>query len=201
MRTGQAKAESAGRHATKPTIRFTTKLFAPTAANSIGSSAFASLPKSANAGLPTPAVMVEGAINGFPFRAVLEPAEKGIRRLKVSKAIREAAGADVADSVTVEITRVGEEPEIRVPADLRNALEVAPRAGAMWAAITPNARRDWILWLITAKQSDTRRRRVEKACDMLASGKRRVCCFGGLNWLIKDRATSRETWVQLPTSQ
>ncbi|MGH8162111.1 MAG: YdeI/OmpD-associated family protein, partial [Gammaproteobacteria bacterium] len=27
------------------------------------------------------------------------------------------------------------------------------------------------------KQSKTRTRRIDNACDMLASGKRRVCCF------------------------
>jgi len=61
-------------------------------------------------------------------------------------------------TVTVEITRVGEEPEIRVPMDLRKALAAAPLAQALWADITPIARRDWILWLSSAKQPETRGR-------------------------------------------
>jgi len=51
----------------------------------------------------------------------------------------------------VEITRAGEEPEIRVPMDLRKALAAAPLAQALWADITPIARRDWILWISSAK--------------------------------------------------
>jgi uncharacterized protein YdeI (YjbR/CyaY-like superfamily) len=74
---------------------------------------------------------------------------------------------------------------IRAPADLRKAIAASPRAQATWDDITPNARRDWIVWLITAKQSETRKRRIKKACSMLASGKRRVCCFGGIKWLMK----------------
>ena len=85
--------------------------------------------------------------------------------------------------------------------DLHQALAAAPLAQALWAAITPMARRDWILWVSSAKQPDTRRHRIEKACDMLASGKRRVCCFGGLNWLRKDHATAGETWLPLPAAK
>jgi len=95
--------------------------------------------------------MVEGTLNGFPFRAALEPNGKGSHWLRVSKAMRDAAGADGVDTVTVEITRAGEEPATRVPMDLRQALAAAPLAQALWADITPIARRDWILWISSAK--------------------------------------------------
>jgi hypothetical protein len=86
--------------------------------------------------------------------------------------------------------------------DLGNALGAVPLAQALWAEITPMARRDWILWISSAKQLETRARRIEKACDMLASGKRRVCCFGGLNWLTKDYPISGGgTWLELPKSK
>lgn len=100
-----------------------------------------------------------------------------------------AAGTDAGDTVTVEITQAGDEPETRVPMDLRKALAAAPSARASWAEITPIARRDWIHWISTAKQPETRKRRIENACDMLASGKRRVCCFPGIKWLMKTQAT------------
>jgi uncharacterized protein YdeI (YjbR/CyaY-like superfamily) len=65
-----------------------------------------------------------------------------------------------------------------VPTDLRAALATAePKARQIWEDITPIARRDWIQWITTAKQAETRTRRVRNACSMLASGKRRVCCF------------------------
>jgi len=143
--------------------------------------------------------MVEATINGFPFRAALEPNGQGSHCLRVNPALHDAAVADAGDTVTVEITRTGEEPELRVPMDLRQALAAAPRAQALWADITPMARRDWILWLSSAKLSETRRLRIKKACSMLASGKRRVCCFGGLNWLRKDHPTAGGTWLPLPS--
>jgi hypothetical protein len=187
---------------TKSTIRFGAKLLRPKTTEKIGSWTLITLSKNASAKFPPRGLtMVEGTINGFPFRAALEPNGKGSHWLKVSKAMHDAAGADGADTVTVEITRAGDEPEARVPMDLRKALLTAPLAQALWADITPIARRDWILWISSAKQPDTRGRRIEKACDMLASGKRRVCCFGGINWLMKDHQISDEIWVKLPNAK
>ena len=187
---------------TKSTIRFSANLFRPKATEKIGSWTLLTLPKNASAKLPSrDMTMVEGTINGFPFRTALEPNGKGSRCLRVSKALRDAASADAVDAVTVEITRAGEEPETRVPMDLRKALAAAPLAQASWADITPIARRDWILWISSAKQPGTRRRRIEKACAMLASGKRRVCCFGGIKWLMKDHATAGGTWLGLPNTK
>jgi len=186
----------AKRQENKSTIRFSAKLFRPKATENIGSWTLLTLPKNASAKLPSRGMtIVEGTINGFPFRAALEPNGKGSHWLRVSKAMHDAAGADVGDTVTVEITRAGEEPETRVPMDLRKTLAAAPLAQALWADITPIARRDWILWISSAKQPETRRSRIEKACAMLASGKRRVCCFGGIKWLMKNHATSGGIWL------
>ena len=145
--------------------------------------------------------MVEGTINSVPFRAALEPNGKGSHRLRVNKAMRDAIGADAGDMLTVEITRVGEESETRVPMDLRKALATAPLAQASWADITPMARRDWIFSICSAKQPETRRRRIEKACDMLASGKRRLCCFPGIKWLMEKNAKSCGMWLPLLNSK
>ena len=71
--------------------------------------------------------------------------------------------------------RAGE--ELRVPTDLRKALEAAPTAKAQWRDLTPIARRDFISWIDSAKQLETRKRRIERACSMLAAGKRRPCCY------------------------
>lgn len=159
-------------------IRFRATLLqpAPTAKN--GSWTFLTLPKRASAKLPSRGqTSVQGTINEVPFRATLEPDGQGSHWLKVSRKIREAMGAEAGDAVALEIVPVREEPEPSVPADLRKALAAAPKARALWSDITPIARRDWIHWITSAKQTETRARRIEKACAMLAAGKRRVCCF------------------------
>jgi uncharacterized protein YdeI (YjbR/CyaY-like superfamily) len=71
----------------------------------------------------------------------------------------------------------GEESEPRLPTDLRNALAATPMAKAQWRELTQIARRDFISWIDSAKQPETRSRRIERACSMLAAGKRRPCCY------------------------
>jgi hypothetical protein len=159
-------------------IRFKAKLVRPAATAKGGSWTFLTLPKNASAKLPSRGMTtVKGTINGYRFRATLEPDGQRSHWLKVTRKMREAAEADIGDVVTLEIAPSGEEPEPKVPEDLRKALAAAAKARALWADITPIARRDWIHWITSAKRPETRARRVVNACAMLAAGKRRVCCF------------------------
>jgi hypothetical protein len=159
-------------------IRFKAKLFRPAASEKADFWTFLILPKNASAKLPSRGMTaIEGTINGFPFQATLEPDGQKSHWLKVDRKLCEAAGADAGDVVTLEIAPAGKETEPEVPTDLRTALAAAPKARALWSDITPNARRDWIHWIKSAKQAATRTRRIRNACSMLAAGKRRVCCF------------------------
>jgi hypothetical protein len=159
-------------------IRFKAKLFRPLEGEKGESWTFLTLPKDASAKLPSRGMTaIEGTINGFAFQAVLEPDGQKSHWLRVDRKLGEAAGADAGDVVTLEIAPAADEPEPTVPADLRKALAAAPKARALWSDITPIARRDWILWITSAKQAETRERRIKNACSMLAAGKRRVCCF------------------------
>lgn len=163
---------------TKPAakIRFSAKLFRPAETEKPGAWTFLVLPKDASAKLPSRGMAwIEGTLNGSPFQATLDPDGQKSHWLKVDRKLSKAAGADAGDVVTLEIVPSEEEPE--VPADLKKALAADPKARAVWADITISARRDWIHWVVCAKQAETRTRRVAGACDMLAKGKRRVCCF------------------------
>src|SRR6266478_9730726 len=142
---------------TKTSIRFKAKLLRsameparPRADQSekADSWAFLILPKKASAKLPSRGMTaIEGTINGVPFQAVLEPDGQKSHWLKVERKLREAAGADAGDVVSLEIAPAAEEPEPTVPADLRNALAAAPKERALWSDISPVARRDWIHWI------------------------------------------------------
>ena len=163
---------------TKTLIRFKAKLFRPAEGEKGDSWTFLVLPKNASAKLPSRGMTaIEGTINGFAFQATLEPDGQKSHWLKVDRKLSEAAGADAGDDVTLEIAPAPKDTEPEVPPDLRKALAAAPKARALWSEITPNARLDWIHWISSAKQEETRTRRIKNACSMLAAGKRRVCCF------------------------
>lgn len=158
-------------------IRTKAKLLRPASAKGV-SWTFVILSKVASEKLPSRGMTtVEGTINGSAFCATLEPDGQGSHWLKVTKKMREAAGAEVGDVVILEIAPTANEPEAKVPADLRKTLAAAPKAKAVWLEITPIARRDWIHWIVSAKLAATRARRIDMTCKMLAAGKRRACCF------------------------
>lgn len=173
---------------TLPTIRCSAKLRRPAAGEpgtDAGDWLFLVLPEKASAELPSRGmVSIEGTINGGPLLATLEPDGQGGHWLKVDRRLQLAAGAAAklgpAASVSLEFTPLPpeREPEPDVPADLQLALAAAPaKARLTWADITPVARRDWIHWITSGKLAATRTKRLATACDMLAKGKRRACCF------------------------
>jgi uncharacterized protein YdeI (YjbR/CyaY-like superfamily) len=87
---------------------------------------------------------------------------------------------------TRKAATVVEDAELREPADLRKALAASPEAHALWKTLTRIARRDFIRWITSAKQPETRVRRIAAACDMICKGKRRVCCFDTSPWKTPD---------------
>src|SRR2546425_9781335 len=99
----------------------------------------------------------------------------------------------------------GEETEPRVPTALRKAFAATPKAGAQWRDLTPIARRDFISWIDSAKQSETRNRRIERACSMLAAGKRRPCCYTivsfNLYTALKATPKAKAQWSDLTPTE
>jgi Bacteriocin-protection, YdeI or OmpD-Associated/Domain of unknown function (DUF1905) len=178
---------------TRTTIRFKAKLFRPAKSEKADSWTFLVLPKNASAKLPSRGMTaIEGTINGCLFQATLQPDGQRSHWLKVERKLSEAAGAEAGDVVTLEIAPAAKEPEPTIPADLRKALAVAaPKARALWSDITTNARRDWIHWITSAKQEETRARRIKNACSMLAAGKRRVCCFDRSGFYSKSMSAPK----------
>ncbi len=86
-------------------------------------------------------------------------------------------------AILLKVQKTG---KINTPADLRKALSSSPKAKKTWNDTTDIARRDWILWVISGRLEETRAKRIKKGIDMLSRGKKRVCCFEGLGWLLKQ---------------
>ena len=121
--------------------------------------------------------MVKGTINGFSFQIALEPDGKGSHWFRVDKAIFKTIGAKVGETVMLDIDSVKEWLEPEVPTDLKNALAATPQAQKLWKEITPMARWDWIRWVRSTKNPETRKKRINVACSKLKKEMRRPCCF------------------------
>src|ERR1043165_8916844 len=95
-------------------IRFTATLLRPAVSNGKHVSEgwiFLTLPKQASAKLPSRSrVSVKGTVNGAAFTATLEPDGNGGHWLKVDRKLRAEAGADVGETVALEITTLCPDP-------------------------------------------------------------------------------------------
>jgi hypothetical protein len=172
--------------------QFEAKLRRPAKSDADTPWAFVVLPKNASEKLPRRGrTTIEGTLNGHSFQATLEPDGQLSHWLRVNEALLETAGVNIGDTATLEIMAVEQEPEPEIPADLQQALVAAPEAQAVWHDTTTIARLDWIHWITSAKQAKTRAQRISNACDMLASGKRRVCCFDPSGFYSKALSAPR----------
>ena len=67
----------------------------------------------------------------------------------------------------------------KLPIDLQKAILSDQKVLSLWEDITPLARNEWICWVTSAKQDETRDRRVAVGLDKMSKGMRRPCCWAG----------------------
>ena len=156
----------------------------------IGSRKVIKIPLSSSQQLPSRGmVMVEGTINDIAFIAPLEPDGKGSHWLNVSSDLLEVMGKDIGDSLFLEIEPIDEWIEPEIPEDVKEAIM---KMGLMdqWNSITTKARWDWIRWIRSTANRETRNKRIEAACSKLQKGDKRPCCFDRTRNTITDVSKS-----------
>jgi uncharacterized protein YdeI (YjbR/CyaY-like superfamily) len=82
--------------------------------------------------------------------------------------VREAAGVEAGDVLTIDLKRDDEERTVKLPGDLAAALDAPARAS--FDALSLTHRREYVQWIEEAKREQTRERRVAKAVVMLRDG-------------------------------
>jgi hypothetical protein len=93
----------------------------------------------------------------------------GAYMLPLSAENRTAAGVAAGDTVDVTLELDTEERTVDVPEELATALAAAPGARAAFDALSYTARRERALSVESAKQTETRERRIAKIVAELSS--------------------------------
>lgn len=128
--------------------------------------------------LPTRGMaMIAGEANGVPFQTAVEPDGEGSHWFRVSPSLSADARIRVGEKVRLSVEPTKVWPEPKVPEDLVSVLAGDPQAEKIWHSLTPAARWDWIRWISSVKQAETRKKHLDSVPSRLRSGKRRPCCF------------------------
>lgn len=137
------------------------------------------LPEEASKQLPSRGqVAVKGTIDGYALRTVLEPDGYWGHWMRIDEDMQKSANVSVGDNVAVSLEVTKEWPEPEVPKDIADSLETAPeKVKNKWQDITPMARWEWIRWINSTANPDTRKVRIEKTISKLNGTHRRPCCF------------------------
>jgi len=113
-----------------------------------------------------PAVRV--TINGHTYRSTVAPMG-GRFMLPVSAEHRERAGVAAGDEVVVDLDT--ESRELALPPDFAEALKRDPAAKRFFEGWSYSKKRRFVIPIEQAKTAETRRRRIDKAVDMLREGR------------------------------
>ena len=116
-------------------------------------------------------VAVKGSVNGAVFRSSLLPQGDGSHILVVNKSIRTQANADAGDAVHVILEPDTAPRTVDAPDDLRNELQ---RTGHLknFEGMSYSHQKEYVNWIESAKRSDTRIRRIQKAATMIQANLR-----------------------------
>jgi Bacteriocin-protection, YdeI or OmpD-Associated/Domain of unknown function (DUF1905) len=115
---------------------------------------------------------VVATVAGYTWRGSVA-SMKGEFLLGMNRAVREAAGVEAGDEVSVEIALDAAERTVEVPADLASGLAGERDAAAAFEGLAYTHRKEFARWVGEAKKAETRERRVAKAIEMLRAGETR----------------------------
>lgn len=113
---------------------------------------------------------VLATVNGYTWRTTITPMG-GEFLLGLSRAVREAAGAQAGDRVEVALELDTAPREVDVPEALASALAKDPQAKAAFDALSFTHRKEFARAVAEAKREETRDRRVAQTLEKLRGGK------------------------------
>ena len=97
----------------------------------------------------------------------------GVGHIVVNREVKSATGVDAGDRVQVAMSLDTAPGTVRIPSDLRRALDEDSAAQASFSKMSYTHRREYVDWIQEAKRPETRARRVAKTVERVREGKPR----------------------------
>ena len=118
-------------------------------------------------------LLVQTAIDGFPYQGELLPLGDGYHALVVPREVRRAVGKTVGDVLHVALRRDLSERVVTMPEDLAAALAKDAAALRFFKTLTKPEQRAYVRYLKGAKNPETRAKRLTETVYRLSVGRKR----------------------------
>src|SRR5579875_201122 len=112
---------------------------------------------------------VVATVNGYTWRTSVARM-RGEFLVGLNREVREGAGVQAGDTVTLELKLDTEPREVEVPEALAAALSKDGQAKAAYDKLAFTHRKEFARWIAEAKRDETRDRRIARALQMLRDG-------------------------------
>lgn len=134
-------------------------------------------------------VMVQGTINNLNFKAPLEPDGKGSHWIEVSTLLSEEAGISIDKTILLNIEPINEWIEPEIPEDIMNEI-INLDVLNQWNSINAKSRWEWVRWIRSTLNPETRNKRINVMCSKLQNGDKKPCCFDASRCTVTDVSKS-----------
>lgn len=120
--------------------------------------------------------MGEMTIDKIKSQVPIEPdGEKG-HILVLDKELMNKMEDRVGERISVQLRPLTIWTDPNIPTDLKDPLDNTQLL-AFWDSLTTKAKWEWIRWIRSTNNQDTRAKRIGVAISKLSKGDRRPCCF------------------------
>ena len=134
-------------------------------------------------------VMVQGTINNLNFKAPLEPDGKGSHWIEVSTLLSEEARISIDKTVFLNIEPINEWIEPVITEDIMNEI-INSDVLNQWNSINAKSRWEWVRWIRSTLNPQTRNKRINVMCSKLQNGDKKPCCFDTTRCTVSDVSKS-----------
>lgn len=134
--------------------------------------AFVEIPFDVEAFFGKKRVNVNATFDGVPYRGSIVRMGSPVHILIIRKDIRAKIGKSFGEVIDVRIEEDLAPRVVEVPEDFSSMLKDVPEVEFFFKKLSYTHQKEYVNWIVAAKRSETRIRRMNKAIEMMKDGKK-----------------------------
>ncbi|WP_425539029.1 YdeI/OmpD-associated family protein [Microaceticoccus formicicus] len=134
-------------------------------------------------------VMAKVTIADISAILPIEPDGKGSHWFELDENFIKDLDLESLENLEIDLEPIKEWPEPDMPEDILTGLE-SEGLIEFWNSITTKAKWEWLRWIRSTSNPDTRAKRIEVASSKMKAGDKRPCCFNASSCTVPEVSKS-----------